>query len=102
MKVYTRIEIDMGSGAVLWEESHEYDGPVALCGGGGGKGSMPSPPPTPAKPSTGKDMTAATTQAVDDQQRRVKARMGQQGTILTSPLGAQPGQQQTGKTLLGQ
>lgn len=104
MKIYTRVEMDMASGAVTHEESFEYEGPVVLCGGGGGGGgkggSAPSPPPTPAKPATGREATAATTEAVDEQQRRVKASLGQQGTILTSPLGAQATNQQ-GKTLLG-
>ncbi|MDO9083720.1 MAG: hypothetical protein Q7U56_10600 [Humidesulfovibrio sp.] len=36
MRVYTRIIIDMASGAVLEAEGFDYDGPVALCKGGGG------------------------------------------------------------------
>lgn len=36
MRVYTRIVIDMASGAVLEAEGFDYDGPVALCKGGGG------------------------------------------------------------------
>ena len=101
MRVYTRVVMDW-DGNVTDSESFEYDGPVALCGGGGGgKGGAPSaPPPAPAKPATGREATAATTEAVDEQSRKVKASMGQQGTILTSPLGAQAPQQQ-GKTLLG-
>jgi hypothetical protein len=35
MKIYTKVVIDMSSGAILEEESHDYSGPVALCGGGG-------------------------------------------------------------------
>lgn len=100
MKVFTRTVMDW-EGSILEQDSEEYSGPVALCGGGGGKGSTPAPPPAPAKPATGRETTAATTQAVDDQQNKVKQSMGQQGTILTSPLGAQPVQQQ-GKSLLGQ
>lgn len=100
MKVFTRTVMNW-DGSILEQDSEEYRGPVALCGGGGGKGSTPAPPPAPAKPSTGRETTAATTQAVDDQQNKVKQSMGQQGTILTSPLGAQPVQQQ-GKSLLGQ
>ena len=100
MKVFTRTVMNW-DGSILEQDSEEYSGPVALCGGGGGKGSTPAPPPAPAKPATGREATAATTQAVDDQQNKVKQSMGQQGTILTSPLGAQPVQQQ-GKSLLGQ
>lgn len=101
MKVFTRTVMGW-DGSILEQDSEEYSGPVALCGGGGGgKGSTPAPPPAPAKPATGREATAATTQAVEDQQNKVKQSMGQQGTILTSPLGAQPVQQQ-GKSLLGQ
>ena len=101
MKVFTRTVMDW-DGSILEQDCEEYCGPVALCGGGGGgKGSTPAPPPAPAKPATGREATAATTQAVEDQQNKVKQSMGQQGTILTSPLGAQPVQQQ-GKSLLGQ
>lgn len=101
MKVFTRTVMDW-DGSILEQDSEEYSGPVALCGGGGGgKGSTPAPPPAPAKPATGREATAATTQAVEDQQNKVKQSMGQQGTIITSPLGAQPVQQQ-GKSLLGQ
>ena len=35
MKIYTRLEIDIESGAVLYEESLDYDGPVVECKGGG-------------------------------------------------------------------
>lgn len=99
MKVFTRTVMNW-DGSVLEQDSEEYSGPVALCGGGG-KSRTPPAPPAPAKPATGRETTAATTQAVDDQQNKVKQSMGQQGTILTSPLGAQPVQQQ-GKSLLGQ
>ena len=102
MKVFTRTVMDWG-GSILEQDCEEYSGPVALCGGGGGggKGGSYSAPPAPAKPATGREATAATTQAVEDQRNKVKQSMGQQGTILTSPLGAQPVQQQ-GKSLLGQ
>lgn len=105
MKIYERIVMDW-DGTVLEEQAFEYEGPVALCGGGGGKGSTPSPPPpTPkpatAKPATAKDVTAAATEAVNEQDAKRKKYMGQQGTILTSPLGAAPNAP-TGKQLLGQ
>jgi hypothetical protein len=39
MKVYEKIVIDISSGGVVEEVSHEYLGPVALCKGGGGGSS---------------------------------------------------------------
>lgn len=101
MKIYERIVMDW-DGNVIEEQAFDYEGPLALCGGGGGKGSTPSPPPPPVKPATGKDVTAAAAGAVEDQDAKRKKYMGQQGTVLTSPMGAQQGQQPTGKTLLGQ
>ena len=40
MKIYTRLVLDQDSN-VLEQESYEYDGPVAECGGGGGRTSAP-------------------------------------------------------------
>lgn len=37
MKIYTKVVMSMADGAVLEEESYEYEGPLALCGGGGGE-----------------------------------------------------------------
>ena len=104
MKIYERIVMDW-DGNVLEEQGFEYEGPVTLCGGGGGGkgGSTPSPPPTPPKPATEKGTTAAANEAVEDQDAKRKKYMGQEGTILTSPLGAAPAQGQPGgKKLLGQ
>ena len=100
MKISTRIVMDW-DGNVLEEQSFDYQGELALCGGGGGKGSTPSPPPPPPKPATEKGTTAAANEAVADQDAKRKKYMGQQGTILTSPLGADPAPGQ-GKQLLGQ
>ena len=75
MKIYERIVMDW-DGNVLEETSFDYQGDVALCGGGG-KGSTPSPPPTPPKPATEKDMTAAANDAVADQDAKRKKYMGQ-------------------------
>ena len=103
MKIYERLVMDW-EGNVLEETSFDYQGSVALCGGGGGgKGKTPEPPPTPPKPATEKGTTAAANEAVADQDAKRKKYMGQQGTILTSPLGSAPAQGQTGgKKLLGQ
>lgn len=100
MKIYERIVMDW-DGNVLEEQSFEYEGELALAGGGGGKGSTPTPPPTPPKPATEKDVTANANAAVEDQQQKAKKYLGQQGTILTSALGAAQ-DQQGGKKLLGQ
>jgi hypothetical protein len=104
VKIYERIVMDW-DGNVLEEDSFEYEGPVALAGGGGGKRSKtpepPPTPPTPPKPATEKGTTAAANEAVEAQDAQRKKYMGQQGTILTSPMGAAPAQQQ-GKQLLGQ
>lgn len=35
MKIYTKMVLDIDTGATLHEESFEYDGPVAECKGGG-------------------------------------------------------------------
>jgi len=59
MKIYDRIVLDW-DGNTIEEQSHEYSGPVALCGGGGGKKpKTPTVPPPAPKPATGKDLTAA-------------------------------------------
>ena len=100
MKIYERLVMDW-DGNVLEEQSFDYQGELALCGGGGGKGKTPEPPPTPPKPATEKGTTAAANEAVADQDAKRKKYMGQQGTILTSPLGAAPAPGQ-GKQLLGQ
>ena len=42
MKIYTKLVIDMTTDQILEEESFEYNGPVAQCGGSGGGGSVPA------------------------------------------------------------
>ena len=102
MKIYERIVLDW-DGTVLEEESFEYTGPLALCGGGGGKKpKTPEPPPPTPKPAVAKDVTAAAAEAMNEQDTRRKRYMGQAGTVLTSPLGASGGPAPTGKTMLGQ
>ena len=101
MKIYERIVLDW-DGTVLEEESFEYTGPLALCGGGGKKSKTPEPPPPTPKPAVAKDVTAAATEAMNEQDTRRKRYMGQAGTVLTSPLGASVGPAPTGKTMLGQ
>lgn len=38
MKIYKRIVIDMDTWETIEEDSYEYDGPIALCGGSGSAG----------------------------------------------------------------
>lgn len=42
MKIHTKVVIDIASGAVVEDQWHDYDGPVALAGGGG---DAPAPSP---------------------------------------------------------
>ena len=41
-KIYTRVVLDMATGRVIEEQSHEHDGPVAQCKGGGGGSNVDS------------------------------------------------------------
>ena len=44
MKVYSKLVLDIETGEVLEEDSFEYSGPIAFCGGGGGaSGSIEYP-----------------------------------------------------------
>ena len=45
MKIYTYIKIDINSGEVISEKSYNYEGSLALCGGGGASGHLSFPPP---------------------------------------------------------
>lgn len=39
MRIYTRIVFKMDDMSVIEADAYDYDGPVALCGGGSGGGS---------------------------------------------------------------
>ncbi len=54
MKIYNHLIIDIGTGAVLSADSYEYNGPLALCGGGSS-----APPPV---------MPTATERALQEEQ----------------------------------
>lgn len=105
MKVITECVIDMSTGATLHEESYEYEGPVAQCGGGGGGGkSAPSAPAAPAPEQTPTYETEKEPLAKsvrDSEQRKIVQRTGLAGTILTSPLGATGTSGSGGSNLLG-
>lgn len=61
MKIYNKLIIDIGSGAVIDEDSFEYTGPLALCGGGG---DAPAPP---AKTATENALDEAQLKLLQDQ-----------------------------------
>jgi len=46
VKIYTKVKFDMNSLEVLEEDSFEWSGPVALCGGGGSTTTINSYDPT--------------------------------------------------------
>lgn len=83
-------------------------GPVRLCragGGGGGIGKakpsvpdVPTPEPTPIRE---KEAEPESKRVRDDEARRLRARMGSGGTVLTSPLGATGSTSTIGNSLLG-
>ena len=73
-----------------------------MCfGGSPSTPDIPAPVTTP-KAETPKDATAATKAAVDTQETKAAAALGQQGSIMTSPFGVS-GSAPTGngKSLLG-
>lgn len=104
-KVITRIVLDMQTGATLEEESFEYSGDWALCGGGGGGGgkggrsSAPPPPKPEPLPELEKEAEAASVR--DTERNKLKRQRGFAGTILTSPLGVSGAQMSGYSTLLG-
>lgn len=73
-------------------------------GGGGGKsGQTTATAPAPAeapKPFVQEQaMNDAAQSAREEQLKKAKAALGQEGSILTSPFGTQQQQEQQGKTL---
>lgn len=82
-------------------------GPVRLCraGGGGGIGksapSVPKPPEIEPTPLREKEAEPESKRVRDDEARRLRARMGAGGTVLTSPLGATGSTSTIGSGLLG-
>lgn len=99
-KIYTEVVIDMRTNEVLSEESFDYEGDLALCGGGGGK-SMPKPEPAPPAPEPSKSPDAKTAKTRDEaREKAVKAAglasTNKTGGSLTSDAPTQK------KSLLGQ
>jgi hypothetical protein len=96
MKVFTRITWSMSTGEVLESENFDYDGPVALCGGGGSDAPKPPPPPKPRQ-----EVTAITKRARAEQSAKASRSFGQLSTLMTGGLGETELAQTSGKKLLG-
>ena len=101
MKIYERIVMNW-DGEVLEEKSFEYDGPVALCGGGGGgKGSKPKVQKAPPVPEPTKTPTSESAAIDNTARRKAVAAAGLSGTNVTG--GSLSGQASTQKkSLMGQ
>lgn len=81
-------------------------GPVRFCRAGGGvvgksKPSVPKPPEIEPTPIREKEAEPESKRVRDDEARRLRARMGAGGTVLTSPLGATGSTSTIGNSLLG-
>ena len=107
MKIYSKLILDMETGAVLDAEAEDYFGPVAECKGGGkGSSAVPAPPAAPKAPVTPKSqidalraLRALRTTTAD--KRKKAAAAGITTGVLTSPTGLEnPAEIQT-KKLLG-
>lgn len=104
MRINTRIVFDMTQDdvPVIECDSYEYEGDLALCGGGGGKSpSIPDAPPPPPKPVQSKDVTETVAAARNDQKNKARRAVGHQGTIMTGGLGLGDKAQTQKKTLGG-
>lgn len=103
MKVYTKLLLDLETGAILEVEAEDYFGPVAECKGGKGSSAVPEPPAAPKAPVTPKSqidaLRALRTTTADN--RKKAAAAGITTGVLTSPTGLEnPAEIQT-KKLLG-
>lgn len=87
MKIYNKIVFDMDTFEVLEEESFEYTGPIALCGGGGKGGGAANTysytyTETPTKQST-KDVSSGASAAASAQREKASRNRGVAASILT-------------------
>lgn len=87
MKIYNKIVWDMNALEILKEDSFDYTGPVALCGGGGkgGGGSTSASyqytePPSKQSP---KSVSAGVTAASEAQREKASKNRGVAASILT-------------------
>lgn len=104
MKIYERIVMDW-DGNVLEDTSFDYQGDVALCGGGGGKKpkvQAAPPAPEPVKEPV-KDSAGGTVAGTTDARRRAQMAAGLSGTNVTGgSLAAGAGASTQKKNLMGQ
>ena len=99
MKIYERIVMNW-DGEVLEEQSFEYEGELALCGGGG-KGSKPKVQAAPPVPEPTKTPTSESAAIDNTARRKAAAAAGLSGTNVTG--GSLSGQASTQKkSLMGQ
>lgn len=87
MKIYNKIVFDMDTFEVLEEESFEYTGPIALCGGGGKGGGAANTysytyTETPTKQST-KAVSSGASAAASAQREKASHNRGVAASILT-------------------
>jgi len=86
MKIYNKIVWDFETLEIIEEDSFEYNGPIAWCGGGGGKGRSGSTSytvtETPAKQSS-KSVSAGATAAAATQREKASRNRGVAASILT-------------------
>lgn len=95
--INTRVVYDMATDTVLEIDGYWHEGDVAECGGGGGgKGGKSTPkPPAPPEPEpmpSYEEEGEPTSKAIrDEEARRIRARRGANGTVLTSMMGVEGG-----------
>ena len=102
MKIYEKIVMNW-DGEILEEQSFEYSGPVAHCGGGGKSKPKVQPAPPPPEPAKEAMKDAGTSDANGSSDARRKAQMaaGLSGTNVTrGSLAAGANTQK--KSLMGQ
>lgn len=97
MKIYSQIVLDW-NGNELASKSFDYDGEIALCGGG--KSQSYTPPPVVQKAQT-KPVDESQTVARQNQQEQAKRSKGIKSTILTQQEEQQQLAANTKKTVLG-
>ena len=102
MKIYEKIVLNW-DGEVLEERSFEYDGPVALCGGGGKSKPKVQPAPPAPEPTKEAVKNAGMNDGGGSSDARRKAQMaaGLSGTNVTGGSLAAGANTQK-KSLMGQ
>ena len=99
MKIYNRVTVSMATGAILEEDSFDYEGQVALACGG--SPDAPPPPPPPPPPPKMKETAPAVKEARDSQVSKAQKAAGLNSTLMTGGLGLSDQAQTDKKKLLG-